>query len=417
MSKDIYKENTFAYGIMVKTKAYQFKGMVAMHELDHNSSKQLYKRLAVRFIFVLVLMLFILYGVPKLYELLFPFVFALIGAAIINPLADRINRLASRINKNIKIPRKTTTFVLNFLVLVLVLSLFYSLTYRIVKEVFSLANNILQNWSSIVTTYDEFLEKLTWNTSVLPQQVIDILEEAKDNTLIFVQNLSRNIVSFTVTTTTSRITSTGTFVINLITFFLALFFLSFDYYSIGETVKRYLDARVVETFVLLKNSVVNALGSFFKAQLILAIFAFVFMFLALTIYGQPYALIIALFLGIIDILPVIGTIAILLPWGVVEFVVGDLNKGIFLIIVGIAFFLIRKLVEPKVMGSQTGLPPLLVLVSSYVGLQFSGVWGALLGPVTLLFAMSIAKSGILNNTVADLKAVYSQVSNLLRGRE
>lgn len=390
---------------------YGFEGMVAlMHELNYDSSKQLYKRLAVRFVLAIVLIVFILYGIPWIIRLLFPFVLALIGAAIINPLADKINKLASRINKNIMIPRKTTTFILNLLVLFLVLLAIYFLTYSVVKEVISLANGILQNWSSIVTTYDEFLEKITWNVSVLPQQVIDALEEVKDNVLIFIQDLSKNIISLT----TSRITSTGTFVVNLITFFLALFFLSFDYYSIGDTLKQRIDKRTVETFVLLKDSVVNALGSYFKAQLILAVFAFLFMFVGLTIYGQPYALVIALFLGFIDIFPVIGTIAILLPWGVVEFVVGDPKKGIFLAILGVGFFLVRKVVEPKVMGSQTGLRPLLALLSSYVGLQYSGVWGALLGPVTLMFIISIAKSGIFNNTISDLKAVYDQVSDLLR---
>ena len=40
----------------------------------------------------------------------------------------------------------------------------------------------------------------------------------------------------------------------------------------------------------------------------------------------------------------------------------------------------RRLVEPKVMRKQTGLPPLLALIGIYVRIQFSGLWGALLGP-------------------------------------
>lgn len=388
--------------------------VTAVNNSSSNSRKLLYNRLAIRFLLAIVILVFLFYGVPRLVRLLLPFVFAFIGAAIINPLADKINKFVTRINKNIKIPRKITTLILNLLVLFLVLTLIYAVTYNVIKEAISLADNILQNWSTIVHTYDEFLDKLTVNMSVMPQPAIDILEEVKDNVLVFVQNLSKNIVSFTVSTTTSRISSTGTLVIDLITFFLALFFLGFDYYSIGEKIKSRFDTRMVETVVMLKRSVANALGSYFKAQLILSLFAFLFMFLSFSIYGQSYALLLALFLGIIDILPVIGTIAILLPWGIVEYVVGDPPKGIFLIVIGTVFFILRKLAEPKVMGTQTGLPPLLALFSSYVGLQFSGVWGALLGPVTLMFVLSIAQSGILDNTMADLKAIYNQVLDLLR---
>lgn len=385
-----------------------------MDKIRNNSSKQLYQRLIVRFVLAIAIGVLIFYGIPWLVRLLFPFVAALIGAAIINPLADRINRLASKINKNIMIPRKITTFILNLVVLIIVVTTIYFITYNIVKEVISFANSILQNWTSIVKTYDAVLEKIILNMSLLPPQVIDGLEEAKNDILIFIQNISKNIVSFTVSTTTSRISSTGTFLINLITFFLALFFLSFDYYNLSDSLKRRFGKGKTETFILLKNSVLSALGGFFKAQLVLALFAFVFMFVGLTIFGHPYALVIALALGIVDFLPVIGTIAILLPWGGIELVVGDPNKGLFLVILGLSFFLLRKVVEPKVMGSQTGLNPLWALLSSYIGLQFSGVWGALLGPVTLMFILSIAKSGILDNTVADLKAVYGQISDLLR---
>lgn len=388
-----------------------------MNGLNRTSRVQLYKRLTIRFFIAVIIATFVFFGLPKLIKLLLPFVFALVGAAIINPLAERINRLGNRINKNIRIPRKITTLVLNILVLFLVLLLIYFVTYNVIKEAISLANNILRNWSSIVRTYDEFLDKLTPNISVMPQPVIDILQDVKDSVLVFVQNISKNIVSFTVSTTTSRITSTGTLLINLITFFLALFFLGFDYYSIGEAISSRIDMRMLDTFVLMKRSVINALGSYFKAQLILSLFAFFFMLIALTIYGQPYALLIALFLGIIDILPVIGIIAIVLPWGTVEYVVGDPHKGIFLALLGIIFFIVRKLLEPKVMGTQTGLPPLLALLSSYVGLQFSGLWGALLGPVTLMFVISIARSGILDNTMADLRMIYDLVADMLRSED
>ena len=349
--------------------------------------------------------------------MLLPFLMAALGAAFIVSIANKIDGLVGRLNKNIKMPRKATTFILNVVVLVVVAFGIYYLASTIIKEVISIASNIQQNWSSIASKYDELLEQFSLNAELFPPPVIDILEDIKDSILVFVQNLSKNIVGFTVSTTASGITSTGTFLVNLITFFLALFFIGLDANLIVEFMQKHTGDRAKGTFMLLKTSVVAAVTGYMKSQLILATFAFLFMLAALSIYGQPYALTIALFLGFIDLLPVIGTIAILLPWGGIEFFLGDINKGVFLIVVGLAFFLIRKVVEPKVMGDQTGLHPVLALLSTYVGLQFSGVWGAVLGPVVLILLISLTKSGLFANTASDMRAAYRDLSRPFRNEE
>lgn len=355
--------------------------------------------------------------VPWLVQMLYPFLLAALGAAVIVSIANKINWLVGKLNRNINVPRRATTLVLNTVVLASVAFGFYYVAWTIIREVISLASSIQQNWSSIVVKYDQLLEQFTVNAELLPAPLIGILEDAKDSILVFVQDLTKNVVGFTVSTTKSSITSTGTFFVNLITFFLALFFIGLDANRITEFAEKHTSERAKETFRMLKTSVVSAIGGFMKAQLILALFAFVFMLLALTIYGQPYALTIALLLGLIDLLPVLGTIAILLPWGGIEFFMGDVNKGVFLIVIGVAFFLIRKVVEPKVMGDQTGLPPLLALLGTYIGLQFSGVWGAVLGPVVLMLLIRVTKSGLFTNTASDLRAAYNDVSKLFRPEE
>ena len=65
------------------------------------------------------------------------------------------------------------------------------------------------------------------------------------------------------------------------------------------------------------------------------------------------------------------------------------------------------------MGSQTGLHPLLTLISVYVGLRFSGIWGALLGPVVMVLIISILQSGMLDGTIADVRAAMVNMSLFL----
>src|SRR5699024_4253836 len=109
--------------------------------------------------------------------------------------------------------------------------------------------------------------------------------------------------------------------------------------------------------------------------------------------GQEYALILALILALVDLLPLVGTIAVLLPWGIFEWIIGDPSKGVFLVILGIGFFLFRRVTEPKIMGTQTGLHPLLALIGIYVGIEVFGLWGALLGPLVMVILISIIRSG------------------------
>ena len=78
-----------------------------------------------------------------------------------------------------------------------------------------------------------------------------------------------------------------------------------------------------------------------------------------------------------------------------------------------SFFLIRKFAEPKIVGSQTGLHPLNALMSSYIGMKITGIWGAICGPVVVMVIISVYHSGIFNYTTLDLKDVARDISERL----
>lgn len=381
-----------------------------------NSNKELYRRLLIRLILGLLYTGLLLVVFPRVIRLLYPFVFALILAVILNPLVTKVNKAISKLNKTSSGSRKIITLILNLLILLAISSLIFYLGYTIIREAISFSLSIQKNWPSIVLKLDSFQDKFSWLLNMLPEQVIQSLDGFKENILEFVKNISRNILTSSISVTATLITGAGTFFINFLTFFLAMYFFISDYHILDDLVNKYSNNIFFKTLSIVKSSIISALGGYIKAQLILGFFAFVFMFVSLSIYGQSHALIIALFLGIIDLLPLIGTIAVLLPWGIIELIGGDINKGVFLIVLGVLFFLIRRIIEPKVMGSQTGLHPLLALMSTYVGLQISGVWGAILGPLVFMLVISIVKSGIFKDTLADLKMLFIQVSKILQGR-
>ncbi len=277
-------------------------------------------------------------------------------------------------------------------------------------------DNLQLNWDSIAIDIDSFDSIFVWFGSFLPPQIMDLLEGFEETITSFLQNSGKRLLGSLLTATTTLTTTTGNFFINFIMAILASYFMISDYTRIMSAVKTFIGRRIGNYVTIVKSSALKALAGFVRSQLLLALFAFVCMFIALIAVRQPYALLIALFLAFVDLLPIVGTIAVLIPWGLFELAAGNINKAIYLLCVGVAFFLIRKVVEPKIVGSQTGLHPLAALLSTFIGLQFSGVWGAILGPVVLMMAISIYKTGIFDSTVSDVRSAVNNISSILKSK-
>jgi predicted PurR-regulated permease PerM len=79
--------------------------------------------------------------------------------------------------------------------------------------------------------------------------------------------------------------------------------------------------------------------------------------------------------------------------------------------------LFRRVAEPKVVGGQTGLSPILSLVSIYVGMRLAGFWGMVLGPVVLLIVINIVKMGVFSNVARDVRLAAHDIRALLAARE
>lgn len=374
-----------------------------------SSNRALFKRLSIRLILTIVLILLFIYGLPIIFQLLYPFIFALVLAGAANPLVNGIERWFEKLKIKTSGIRSIVTFFMTILILLSLLFLLYLIVSTLLNEIFQMATSIQNNWTDIVRIFENTEHWLTAQMDIMPIEVIEILEGITENVLDFIRNFSRNLLNYTVAFTGLFISKAGSVSLNLLTFFLSLYFILSDFDNMKNFLRKHTDKRILSTVSLLKNTTVVGVWGYVKTQLILSIFAFVVMFLSFTLYGIEYALTIAIFLAIIDLIPLIGTIAVLLPWGIFEFIWGVHNFGIFLIVLGIVFFLMRRLLEPKIMGTQTGLHPLFALIGIYVGIQFSGLWGALLGPLIMVVLIGFLRSGILDNTFADINELYQKI--------
>ena len=119
--------------------------------------------------------------------------------------------------------------------------------------------------------------------------------------------------------------------------------------------------------------------------------------------------------GVIDALPFFGMGAFLLPWSLLSFLNSDYRMGISLLMLYVICFVVRQLTEPKLLGEQIGVHPLMTLMAMYLGLRlFDSVLGIILAPILLVTAKGII-SGLLKNQ--KIRSIVNNFKNSVDGND
>jgi sporulation integral membrane protein YtvI len=139
------------------------------------------------------------------------------------------------------------------------------------------------------------------------------------------------------------------------------------------------------------RNIKNAVLGWLVAQMKLAALTFLVCLSGLLILGVPYGAVWAAVIAVVDAVPMLGSGLVLVPWSVVSFLSGRVGEGIGLLITFAAAFLLRTVLEPRLVGKQMGLDPLLTLVALYLGFQLGGVWGLIFARILAVTAMELTK--------------------------
>lgn len=144
------------------------------------------------------------------------------------------------------------------------------------------------------------------------------------------------------------------------------------------------------------------LGKMGKAYALIMLVTFAEMFIGLTvlqllgIFQSSYIVLIAAATAVIDIVPVLGTGTVVLPWAAYSLIVGDYGMAIGLIVIYVVITIIRQIVEPKLVAGQLGLPPFVTLTAMYLGLKIFGVLGVFVLPMLIIMLKLLNDEGIIH---------------------
>lgn len=138
------------------------------------------------------------------------------------------------------------------------------------------------------------------------------------------------------------------------------------------------------------NDIKHGLRGYLKAQIILMILTFIIFSIGLVIVDAPFPLLMGTIIALVDILPVLGSGIILIPWTVISLLSGNSDLALGLAMVYIIGSLIRQLLEPKITGDKMGIKPIYTFLASLLGTIILGPIGVILGPIFAVIIKSIS---------------------------
>ena len=170
-------------------------------------------------------------------------------------------------------------------------------------------------------------------------------------------------------------------VLFLVVTVIAVVYFTLDLERINHAVRAVLPPAVSDRLSALRREIFTVGAKYAGSYLLIMLITFSIMLAGLLLLRIRGALIIAAVIACLDVLPVIGVGTVLIPWSIISFASGNTYVGISLLILLFVNEVVRQLAEPRIVGKNLGIHPLLTLVMIYAGYSLFGVLGLLLIPV------------------------------------
>ena len=347
------------------------------------------KKFIVNFLFygiwILIAVALLRYALPALT----PFALAVVISWVVKRPIEWLMRIT-------KLPRRWVAILVDLIFFSTIGLLIVLLCIRVLAEGVAIFTNIPK-------LYDAYVKPVVENAMSLIEESVIVLDPSlmatiKDLLTSFVQSIGDILsgLSMSFVSAVSSITSSlpGLF-IELVLLIISTFFITIDYEKLTGFFYRQMDHKVKSTFLVIKEYIFGTLLVCIRSYALIMSITCVELSIGLSILGLENAVLIAVLISLFDILPVLGTGGIMIPWMVIAALQGDASLALGLLVVYIVITVIRNIIEPKIVGKQIGLHPILTLSSMFLGVQMFGVIGLFGFPIGLSLLGHLNEKGII----------------------
>ncbi|MHB8075889.1 sporulation integral membrane protein YtvI [Desulfosporosinus fructosivorans] len=318
--------------------------------------------------------------IAKTFSALLPFVLALLLAFLLEPLVVRLMR-------GIRI-RRTYASILSIILALAGLSLFiFIIVARLYTELSELAVT-LPDYSYLVDFVTKQVDTVEKFIKVNPQIQTTLVGAT--------ESLARTLQEWAKSGSTlllGFLTALPRVFIVLVVSIVATLLMSSTYPNVKQFISDLFPNRWHVSAQAISNDLGAAIVGYLRSQAILISVTAFSTIGGLLLLGNPYAVTLGVLAGLLDIMPIVGTGMLFLPWSVGLFIMGSFGEGIKLLVLWLVTFTVRQFLEPKILSNGIGIHPLPTLISMYVGLQLVGAIGMIMGPVVVICYEAVRKAG------------------------
>jgi len=204
-----------------------------------------------------------------------------------------------------------------------------------------------------------------------------VTEQLRDQLFAQLTNLSANLLNSTV-----ALASNSIFILTILVF---AFYLLLDWENVRSRFVGLFNRAAQKRIEAIIDRMEHQLGGWVRGMLALMAIVGVLSFLGLSVLKVEYALPLALIATVLEIVPMIGPVAAMIPAAVVGFGT-SLWLGIAVVILYVVVQQVQNsFIVPNVMGKAVGFSPLATLIILFIGTDLFGAAGLILAIPTSLF--------------------------------
>lgn len=353
-----------------------------------------YKKIGIKIAVLLVVLLglFLLYKLTIFY---IPFLIAIIISSIINPM---INFFA----KKCKMKRKVACTISLLLVIGVIGILLTLGITKLVEECTNLISNSNEYFGDLYRYCLELINDIQNGNLPMSENMAKLVKQATEGIL----DGGRQIAVNTGKTILSTIGSIPTMITYIVITILATIFTCYDRQYVLDKIKSQVPSKWVEKVKEIYNEMCSVSLKYIKAEIKLSSICFLLVLVGLIIFNLfgldvKYTILMAVLIGFVDLLPLFGAGAVMIPWACYLAIIGNMPLAIAVVCLWGVWAILKQFIEPRMVSKQIGMHPIFTLLGMYTGFRILGVLGLMVGPIVFLIIGNVfrelLKKGVLKS--------------------
>jgi len=317
-----------------------------------------------------------------------PILLAYVTAILLEPIIIRISK---RFRKKRKII--VSIFFIFFLsITILLCSLIIFIGW---KQFSTFIIHIPEYLNQLSALWIQMQSKLSNYTYHLPVDLVIQIQLLISRALTSIEKFALSLTNVNVWS--SLLTYIPSRLFDIFVYWIVLYMLLLELPAINRKMLAPFPFHYHQKILFIGQRVKLALFGFMKAQFLVGICIFAIAFGSFFILKTPFPLILALLLVILDVIPFLDSFILLLPWAIYKAFTGNYVFAIALVVLTIVLFLVRRMIEPKVIGNKVGLSSLTTFIAMFIGFKIFGFLGILIGPLLVVVVLSLFNQTSIKN--------------------